>query len=338
MSDKTTALAHREKSTALSMFDVESYDQLRSRVEDISRSGLIPQSYRNKPEDILVAVEMGRDVGLKPLQSLQSISVINGAPVVWGPGLLAIIQNSSVCEYVMLTYDLQNKIAYCTCKRTTDPKEQVFPFSWEDAREAGLISRETYKKYPQNMLRWRALALASKFAFPDVSKGLVVAEEAMDYPPERGGGDVRARDLTEGIRNKTTAQTVANVKEQAHEDTATDAMYEVVDESTGEVIETQASLFNEKSGAAPSVLDMSMDALGLTDDEGMDLLCQLILDNAAARASSISAADINRVIKAVSVIMAHTKNGKALINFCSYTGRTLHSPTAIKDAWTASQK
>src|SRR3954465_11282190 len=43
----------------------------------LAQSNLAPNIYKNKPQDILVAMQLGAEIGLPPMQSLQSIAVIN---------------------------------------------------------------------------------------------------------------------------------------------------------------------------------------------------------------------------------------------------------------------
>ena len=60
--------------------------------EILAKSTIVPKNYQNRSGDILVAIQMGAELGLKPIQSLQSIAVINGRPSVYGDGLLALVQ------------------------------------------------------------------------------------------------------------------------------------------------------------------------------------------------------------------------------------------------------
>ena len=62
--------------------------------EILAKSTIVPRHYQNKSGDILVAVQMGAELGLKPIQALQNIAVINGKPSVYGDALLALVQNN----------------------------------------------------------------------------------------------------------------------------------------------------------------------------------------------------------------------------------------------------
>ena len=57
----------------------------------IAKSQMVPQSFRGKPEDIIVAVQWGNEVGLGPMAALQGISVINGKPSLGGEAMLALV-------------------------------------------------------------------------------------------------------------------------------------------------------------------------------------------------------------------------------------------------------
>src|SRR5690348_15363621 len=57
----------------------------------IASSDMVPKDYINKPGNVLVAVQTGAEVGLKPMQSLQGIAVINGRPAIWGDAQWALV-------------------------------------------------------------------------------------------------------------------------------------------------------------------------------------------------------------------------------------------------------
>jgi len=47
-------------------------------------SGMVPKAYEGKPEAVFVAMQMGAELGIPPLQAVQNIAVINGKPGVYG--------------------------------------------------------------------------------------------------------------------------------------------------------------------------------------------------------------------------------------------------------------
>ena len=83
--------------------------------ERIARSGLVPDQYQGKPNNVLVAVQWGYELGLAPMQALQNISVINGRPSVWGDSQVALVKAHPA--FRGLREWQEGDTAYCEVKR-----------------------------------------------------------------------------------------------------------------------------------------------------------------------------------------------------------------------------
>ena len=155
--------------------------------EMLAKSAMVPKQYQGKPEDIMVAVQWGYEIGLAPMQALQNIAVINGKPSVYGDAAMALVQASPVCEGVDESIEGEgttNPVAVCIARRKGRNPVTV-RFSVEDAKRAGLWGKQgPWQSYPKRMLAMRARGFALRDAFPDVLKGLITAEEAQDFPSE----------------------------------------------------------------------------------------------------------------------------------------------------------
>lgn len=153
----------------------------------ISSSGMVPAAYKGKPQDILVAIQWGYEVGLQPMQALQNIAVINGKPSVYGDAAIALVKADPRCRGVKETIegDGDNMIARCVVRRAygDEIEETEATFSVEDAKRAKLWGKQgPWQQYPKRMLAMRARGFAIRDAFPDAMKGMITAEEAQDYP------------------------------------------------------------------------------------------------------------------------------------------------------------
>ena len=190
MSTENTALAtapHKQ-------FDLspQTFDQALTFSKYLAESDLVPKDFKGRPGNCLVAIQWGAELGLKPLQAMQNLAVINGRPALWGDAVIALVRSSPLCEYVIETDD--GHTATCKVKRRGEP-EQVRTFSVDDARSAGLAGKQgPWTQFPKRMRQMRARAFALRDVFPDVLRGLPVAEEVMDTPTERhmGAADVVA--------------------------------------------------------------------------------------------------------------------------------------------------
>ena len=153
----------------------------------LAKSSMVPKQYQGKPEDVLVAVQWGKELGLAPLQALQNIACINGKPSVYGDAAMALAQNSPVCEGIEEFFEGEgttNPVAVCVAHRKNRTPVTA-KFSVEDAKRAGLWGKQgPWQAYPKRMLQMRARGFALRDAYPDVLKGLITAEEAQDYPDE----------------------------------------------------------------------------------------------------------------------------------------------------------
>jgi len=151
----------------------------------LAKSQMVPKAYQGKPEDVLVAVQWGRELGLAPLQALQNIACINGKPSVYGDAAMALVQASPVCENIEEYFEGEgspNPVAVCVAHRRGRTPVTV-KFSVEDAKRAGLWGKTgPWQAYPKRMMQMRARGFALRDAFPDVLKGLITVEEAQDYP------------------------------------------------------------------------------------------------------------------------------------------------------------
>ena len=151
----------------------------------VAKSDFAPKDFKGKPESCLLAIQHGSEVGLSPMQSLQSIAVINGRPTIWGDAALALVQSSPACEYIKeyIEGDGDQAVAVCEVKRRGYPAATVSTFSMFDAKRAGLAGKSgPWTQYPARMLALRARGFALRNAFADALRGLVTAEEAQDYP------------------------------------------------------------------------------------------------------------------------------------------------------------
>lgn len=176
-----------QENTALTtgrpQFDLspQTFEQALTFSNYLADSDLVPKDFKGKPANCLIAMQWGAELGLKPLQALQNLAIINGRPSLWGDAVIALVRGSPLCEFVLETDD--GNTATCRVKRRGEP-EQVRTFSMTDAQAAGLAGKTgPWTQYPKRMRQMRARAFALRDVFPDVLRGLPVAEELMDGPP-----------------------------------------------------------------------------------------------------------------------------------------------------------
>lgn len=157
--------------------------------EHLANSEIVPKDFRGKPSTCLTAIMMGKEVGLKTMQALQNICVINGRPSLWGDAVLALVKAHPTFEYIDEQFSEDRNTAFCKVKLMgQDPVERQF--SMDDAKRAKLASKPgPWQEYPFRMLQMRARSWALRDAAPHILKGLGVADEVSDMQVRTYSGE-----------------------------------------------------------------------------------------------------------------------------------------------------
>lgn len=180
----------------------------------LASSDIVPKDYQRKPGNILVAMQWGAEIGLQPLQAMQNIAVINGRPSIWGDAMLALVRGSGLLEYIREDLSEDEKEATCTVKRKGE-EPAISKFSMEDAKKAGLSGKTgPWSQYPKRMMKLRARAYALRDVFPDVLKGMAIAEEEkdkeIDVTPQAEGSVTKANSGSSALKSRLAKNKVVN--------------------------------------------------------------------------------------------------------------------------------
>jgi hypothetical protein len=147
-------------------------------------SGFAPKGME-KPESIVVAVQLGLELGLTPMAALQNIGVINGRPGIYGDAALALVRASGLCEnYTQKEEGAGDTLTAVVISKRVGSDALETRFSVSDAKLAGLWGKGgPWSQYPRRMLLFRARGFNLRDNFGDVLKGLRTTEELGDLPP-----------------------------------------------------------------------------------------------------------------------------------------------------------
>lgn len=149
-------------------------DEKLKLAKSFAASGFTPSGVKT-PDQVLFIIEMGEELGLKPVASLNNINVIQGNPTLGADAMLGLAYKTGQVESVDMN-DITSERAVIKIKRKGQP-EVVRQYTIGDARQAGLAGRGVWKTFPDRMLKARALAFAVRDAFPDVLAGIYTPDE-----------------------------------------------------------------------------------------------------------------------------------------------------------------
>jgi len=198
--NKAKALARVE--TSVCGLVLNTLEDMKTVAQIILQSKLAPESFKTS-EQIFVGLQTGAEIGLKPMQALNSIVVIKGKPTLWGDAPLGLVKRSGLCEYCKEYFELDDKeilakdiqytdikeypnnlIAVCETKRKDAPEPVLRYFSVADAKLAGLWGKPgSWTTHPKRMLPYKARAFNLRDNFPDVLFGMHLTEEMYGEEP-----------------------------------------------------------------------------------------------------------------------------------------------------------
>lgn len=194
-------------------------------------SGLFAQL--RKPEEALVILMMGAEIGLGPMQALRSIYVVSGKTVLSADLLVALVRRSGECASWRVVESTDTRCEIRTTRKG-ESQEEVCIWTMERAVKAGVTIKPTWKNFPAQMLKARAAAELARQVYPDVGiAGLYTRDEIEEpqhvdvrvmspdeYDPEREVIQAEAEapsqepTLAQRLRDATTREEVAALRSE----------------------------------------------------------------------------------------------------------------------------
>jgi hypothetical protein len=158
----------------------------------MATASLLPENYRGKPADILVAMGLGQAMGLSPAESLYRIAVIKGKPTASAELIAANVRKAGH----KLRVETGDGFVRATVVRADDPDyEHTVTRDMAWAQRMGLSDSPNYKKQPETMLQWRAITAVARLACPEALYGVQYTPdeaEALREPTEPSTGGLAA--------------------------------------------------------------------------------------------------------------------------------------------------
>lgn len=173
------------------------------------------------PEQGLMIMLAGRDLGFSYTQSLRAFQVIKGKPSLSADAMVAVcLSRKDLCEYFTCTAKSAASVTWET-KRVGSPASSE-TFTIEDAKKAGLLN-DMYQKYPTRMLSARCKAFLARDVYPELLMGLYDPDELQPAPMPVQAPAIR---IVDRPRHPPTMITPADDEEVAIE---SEAAHENVD-------------------------------------------------------------------------------------------------------------
>lgn len=193
-------------------------EHTRETADVIGRGGLFNAK---NPEEIMTKMMAGASLGIDPVQSVMGIDIIQGKVSLSAALVAAAIDShprysiqflrmdKKCCDIAFYSGEIgpQGSPFVGSWSPERKPWDGLKPgvnfrgvesFSIDDAKQAGLLGSQNWKKYPRAMLRARAITEGQKAFAPSLGGGIKA------YTPEELGGDPHEDDLPASAQASTT--------------------------------------------------------------------------------------------------------------------------------------
>lgn len=146
----------------------------------VAGTAMIPEYLRGKPDAVVALALKGRELGLGLMTSLDSLNYIKGKVTMSAQLMVAVAKKRVKGADIVVVESTPDT---CTIiARREGCEDLTVTKTLAELSSRGLTSNPTWKKYPENMLRWRAITDACRIQFADVLTGV--------YTPDEMGADV----------------------------------------------------------------------------------------------------------------------------------------------------
>lgn len=163
----------------------------------VAPANMLPDTYRNRPADIMLAVGLGQSMGLSPAESLYRINVIKGKPTASAELIAANVRKAG--HKLRVITDEQAQSVTAVIIRADDPDfEHKVTRDRAWAESMGLANNDNYKKQGLTMLQWRAITAVARLACPEALYGVsYTPDEMYDMRPQQAPTTVTAEQVHE---------------------------------------------------------------------------------------------------------------------------------------------
>lgn len=153
----------------------------------LSKSGLVPDSYRNSPENCLIAIDLANRQGLSPMMVMQNLYVVKGKPA-WSGSFCAAAINGcgkfTPLEYVFVgERGTMSEGCFARATRIINGAQCVSDtITMQMAKDEGWLDKpgSKWKTMPRQMMLYRAASFFARAHCPEVLLGIQTVEEVQD--------------------------------------------------------------------------------------------------------------------------------------------------------------
>lgn len=200
------------KNVDLSLTSTEGARALYQIANMMSDSDIIPDTFKKKPANVLIALNMANRLQADPLMVMQNLYIVYGNPGWSSKFLIACFNTCGRFSSIKYEFfgtpgkDDYGCRAYAT-ELATGEKVMSIDVTMGMARAEGWATKKgsKWQTMPQLMLQYRAATFLIRTCAPEISMGLPTADELVDIQPVNVTSTGSVKDVVEKVEAETAA-------------------------------------------------------------------------------------------------------------------------------------
>ncbi len=167
------AIVDQAKLQSIDYMNPVRWEMMNKIASTFMQSGALPSTIKNAPQLIMV-MQAGFEAGLQPIESLNSFYFVNGKISMFGEMVIAQVRKAGhkvgwgICNA---------ETATVTITRGDTGESLTNTFTMQMAKDRGMDRNDVYRKFPENMLKYRVFGMTARFICPEALHGVPIKEE-----------------------------------------------------------------------------------------------------------------------------------------------------------------
>lgn len=163
------------------------FEMLQRQAKMFSASTLVPKDFQGNIANCAIAINIAKRLGTDPFMTIQNVDIIHGRPSFRATFLIAMVNSAGRFEPLQFRMEGEEGKPSRSCVAWTKSKPEGTPLegpkiTLEMAKAEGWSTKNgsKWQTMPELMLRYRAAAFFARLYAPDITLGMMTAEEVTD--------------------------------------------------------------------------------------------------------------------------------------------------------------
>lgn len=201
----------------VNVMDFSNFEKAWKMVEMLCKAKCIPQNFWDNPEDALVVIQTGHEIGLSPMSSLRNMMIVNNRPSIYGDAMLALCMKTKgkVGGFIdcIEVYNEETQDWTCTVSREgRETKSKTF--TMQDAKDGGFLTKPgAWQTSRKRMMQFRSRSFVLRDMFADILMGVLTVEEMQDVEQPQAKA-IESKNTAESMKERLKIKSETKVNKE----------------------------------------------------------------------------------------------------------------------------